>query len=42
MRHFNQVVPKSGTLPEGERLNIVVISSEISPFSKVAVRSRMF
>ena len=29
-----EVIPKSGTLPDGERLNIVVISSEISPFSK--------
>lgn len=29
-----QAEPAVGTLPEGERLNIVVISSEISPYSK--------
>ena len=33
----DQAEPAVGTLPEGERLNIVVISSEISPYSKVGI-----
>jgi len=28
------VIPEKGQLPEGERLNIVIVSSEISPYSK--------